>query len=725
MSDADLNPPTLTQEQGQEGSPSDGASSPEPTTTPAFQTSPATVKRRQRHLLERLRRSVSRQPHDIGEGMDKVVFGVAATATIAFVVWGFVDPHGLGRVSKWALGGTISNFGWLFVLSSTLFVVFIVFVAASRFGKIPLGGDAEEPEYSTGSWVSMMFATGMGIGLIFYGVGEPLYFYMSPPPDTVDPQTAKAASTAMGTALFHWTIYPWAMYALVGLGMAYGTYRLGRSQLFSAMFTSLFGRQAIDGVGGRIINILAIVATLFGSACSLGLGALQIGGGMVSTNLVDKVSSGMLVAIIAVLTACFVASAISGIEKGIQWLSNINMVLAVLLAIIVFVGGPTLFILNIIPSAIGDFIDELPAMASRTAAVGNKDMSEWLSSWTIFYWAWWISWTPFVGMFIARISRGRTLREFVFGVMFIPLGFIFAWFSIFGNSGIFHAATDPALAKTAIETPAMGLFALFEHYAHPAIWSSVSVIIGLIFFVTSADSGALVLANLSSKGLSSGDDAPIWLRLFWAAATGLITLGLLFSGGFSALQSVSVAAGLPFSLVLFIYMVAMAYSLRQEGNRRKASTFDMAPPALNPQHSWRDRLNRILNFPTRKAVLRFMAGTLEPAMQDVCAELNKQGVQTTVIRNEEDQSLTFEVLHGEEVDFLYQVKPVSALMPVFAMSQASNLESDKHHERYWRAEVFLREGSQEYDLVGYTREQIIGDILNQYERHMQFLHLER
>ena len=316
MSDEDLTPPTMTQEQ--ENSPQEKVPSQDTTPTPAFHTSPATVKRRQRHLLERLRRSVSRQPHDTGEGMDKVVFGIAASATIAFVAWGFIDPHGLGRISKRALGGTISNFGWLFVLSSTLFVVFIIFVAASRFGKIPLGGDAEEPEYSTSSWVSMMFATGMGIGLIFYGVGEPLYFYMSPPPDTVDPQTAKAASTAMGTALFHWTIYPWAMYALVGLGMAYGTYRLGRSQLFSAMFTSLFGRQAIDGIGGRIINILAIVATLFGSACSLGLGALQIGGGMVSTNLVDKVNSGMLVAIIAVLTACFVASAISGIGRGIQ-----------------------------------------------------------------------------------------------------------------------------------------------------------------------------------------------------------------------------------------------------------------------------------------------------------------------------------------------------------------------------------------------------------------------
>ena len=232
MSEEDLNPPTMTRRPEQEGSPQEKELSQAVTVTPAFLTSRATVKRRQRHLLERLRRSVSRQTHDTVEGMDKVVFGVAATATLAFVAWGFIDRHGLGRVSKWALSRTISNFGWLFVLSSTLFVVFIIFVAASRFGSIPLGGDAEEPEYSTGSWVSMMFATGMGIGLIFYGVGEPLYFYMSPPPNTVDPQTAKAASTAMGTALFHWTIYPWAMYALVGLGMAYGTYRLGRSQLF-------------------------------------------------------------------------------------------------------------------------------------------------------------------------------------------------------------------------------------------------------------------------------------------------------------------------------------------------------------------------------------------------------------------------------------------------------------------------------------------------------------
>ena len=583
MSEEDLNPPTMTRRPEQEGSPQEKELSQAVTVTPAFLTSRATVKRRQRHLLERLRRSVSRQTHDTVEGMDKVVFGVAATATLAFVAWGFIDRHGLGRVSKWALSRTISNFGWLFVLSSTLFVVFIIFVAASRFGSIPLGGDAEEPEYSTGSWVSMMFATGMGIGLIFYGVGEPLYFYMSPPPNTVDPQTAKAASTAMGTALFHWTIYPWAMYALVGLGMAYGTYRLGRSQLFSAMFTSLFGRQAIDGIGGRIINILAIVATLFGSACSLGLGALQIGGGMESTNLVHKSSPGMLVAIIAVLTACFVASAISGIEKGIQWLSNINMVLAVLLAIIVFVGGPTLFILNIIPSAIGDFINELPAMASRTAAVGNQDMSDWLSSWTIFYWAWWISWTPFVGMFIARISRGRTIRQFVSGVMFVPSVVSLIWFAIFGGGAIGlqeraeHAGrtADALVHLKGDGTPDLNfdtiLFDLLNampvHKVVLVVLMVLAVVLVAIFFVTGADSASIVMGGLSENGAIEPSRFTV---VFWGVATGAVASAMLLAGGndpeevLTGLRDITIVSALPFVIVMLLLCVSLYKDLNND-----------------------------------------------------------------------------------------------------------------------------------------------------------------
>ena len=652
----------------------------------------------------------------------RIVFTVSALLTLALIGFTLAFPGISEKVLGHALAWVSDRFGWYYMLIVAAYGIFSLYVGMSKYGDIKLGQDHEKPDFPYLAWAAMLFSAGIGIDLLFFGVSEPLTHYLTPV--TGQGGTPLAARAALAQTFLHWGLHGWGIYALIGMALAYFAYRHNLPLALRSALVPVFGQKRADGWLGHSVDIFGVVCTLLGLATSLGIGVLQANAGLAHVFGIETTKFTQAV-IIIIVTVTAAASAMSGVDKGVRRLSEFNMLTAILLVIALLFSGPTQFLLNAMVQNIGDYFEMLPVKTFETYAYEGAKGATWKSTWTIFFWAWWVAWAPFVGLFIARISRGRTLREFVFGVMFIPLGFIFAWFSIFGNSGIFHAATDPALAKTAIESPAMGLFALFEHYAHPAIWSSVSVIIGLIFFVTSADSGALVLANLSSKGLSSGDDAPIWLRLFWAAATGLITLGLLFSGGFSALQSVSVAAGLPFSLVLFIYMVAMAYSLRQEGNRRKASTFDMAPPALNPQHSWRDRLNRILNFPTRKAVLRFMAGTLEPAMQDVCAELNKQGVQTTVIRNEEDQSLTFEVLHGEEVDFLYQVKPVSALMPVFAMNQASNLESDKHHERYWRAEVFLREGSQEYDLVGYTREQIIGDILNQYERHMQFLHLER
>lgn len=552
------------------------------TATAAFETSPVSAHRRQRHMIDRLRSSLTRQAPQPREGMDKVVFGVASILTIGFVAWGFLGTHSLSRVSSAALDGTIRNFGWLFVVSASLFVVFVIFIAMSRFGQIPLGGDAEEPEYRTSSWISMMFATGMGIGLIFYGVGEPLWFYMSPPPGTVDAQTAEAAATAMGTALFHWTIYPWAMYALVGLGMAYSTYRLGRSQLFSAMFTSLFGRAAVDGIGGRIINILAIVATLFGSACSLGLGALQIGGGLAAANLVDRVGSGLLVGIIAVLTACFVASAISGIERGIQWLSNINMVLAVLLAIIVFLGGPTLFILNIIPSAVGDFISELPEMASRTSAVGDEDMATWLATWTVFYWAWWISWTPFVGMFIARISRGRTVRQFVTGVMFIPSVVSLIWFAIFGGGAIgLQERAERAQNVAGMLVHGDGentdldfdkiLFQLLDALPVPhvvlIILMALAVVLVAIFFVTGADSASIVMGGLSENG---AEEPSRFTVVFWGVATGAVSAAMLLAGGdapaevLTGLRNITIVSALPFVIVMLLLCVSIYKDLSND-----------------------------------------------------------------------------------------------------------------------------------------------------------------
>ena len=530
-----------------------------------------------RRARPRRRRGTQTSP-----GTDWVVFGSAGAIALGFIVWGIVSASSLGTVAEKALGGVLENFSWLYVIAATVFTLFVLVVAFSRFGRIPLGKDGETPQFRTASWISMMFATGMGIGLMFNGVAEPLYFYMSPPPGTVEGQTPEAATTAMGTALFHWTLYPWAMYAIVGLGMAYGTYRLGRSQLFSSMFTPLFGERATRGAGGKVINILAILATLFGSACSLGLGALQIGGGFTSSGLMEDVTSPVLVLIIAFLTACFVASAVSGIERGIQYLSNINMVLAVVLAVIVFIGGPTLFILNIIPNAVGGFIADLPQMASRTASSGDESLAEWMSSYTIFYWAWWVSWSPFVGLFIGRISRGRTIRQFVVGVLLVPSVVSLLWFSVFGGGaiglqeraeraqdtggmlaqlvdGVPDIVTDSILFELLQSLPVGGVIAM--------ILIALSVVLVAIFFVTGADSASIVMGGLSEHGAEEPSRRSV---IFWGVATGAVAAIMLLAGGsdrtaaLNGLQNITIVSSLPFVLVMLLLCVAIWKDLSKD-----------------------------------------------------------------------------------------------------------------------------------------------------------------
>lgn len=515
-------------------------------------------------------------------GTDYWVFGIAGILTLAFIVWGFASPTGLGNTAAHALDWVITNTGWVFVIAATVFTIFALVVASKSFGRIPLGKDGEKPQFSTVSWISMMFATGMGIGLVFYGVGEPLFFYMSPPPGTVDGQTAAAVGTAMGTTLFHWTLFPWAMYAIVGLGMAYGTYRLGRPQLFSTMFTSIFGERAVNGWGGKTINILAILATLFGSACSLGLGALQIGGGIQSAGILPNVGSVALVLIIAILTALFVASAVSGIERGIQWLSNINMVLAVVLAIIVFVGGPTLFILNLIPNAVGSFISDLPAMASRTASSGDGAMATWLSSWTIFYWAWWVSWTPFVGLFIARISRGRTIRQFVTGVLLVPSTITLLWFAIFGGGaiGLQERAermgnASGGMARMVDGAPDIDfdsvLFQLLNSLPFPAWFTTALVVLTVvliaIFFVTGADSASIVMGALSERGAEEPSKKSV---IFWGVSVGAVAAVMLLAGGdhpataLNGLKNITIVSALPFVIVMLLLCAAIWKDLNKD-----------------------------------------------------------------------------------------------------------------------------------------------------------------
>ena len=487
--------------------------------------------------------------------LDKIVFGVTAAIAIGFVVWGFVSTETLGSASASGLDWVVHNMGWLFALVASGFVVFVIWLAASKFGRIPLGRDDEQPEFRTVSWIAMMFSAGMGIGLMFYGVSEPVSHFVTPPPGTGAAGNPEAVQTAMATTLFHWTLHPWAIYAVVGLAVAYGVFRRGRSLLISSAFAPLLGERRTAGPAGRVIDILAIFATLFGSAASLGLGALQIGSGLEIVAGLDSTGNGILVAIITVLTLCFILSAVSGVSKGIQWLSNTNMVLAVVLAVFVFVVGPTVFILNLVPTAVGSYFQDLAMMSARTDAAGGDAMQTWLSGWTIFYWAWWVSWTPFVGMFIARISRGRTIRQFVTGVLLVPSLVSLVWFAVFGGAGIFTQRSGTDLAGA--ETPEATLFSMLDTMPWATVTSILVMLLVAIFFVSGADAASIVMGTLSERGTLVPSRPTV---IFWGAATGAVAAVMLVVGGadaLSGLQNITIVAALPFLLV----MVGLAFSL--------------------------------------------------------------------------------------------------------------------------------------------------------------------
>jgi len=506
-------------------------------------------------------------PADRSSGVDWLVFGVTAVASVAFVVWGIADRMSLAGQAADGKEWVIAKGGWLFVLLASVFVVFVLWIAASRYGKIPLGRDDEKPEFRTSSWIAMMFSAGMGIGLMFWGVAEPLTHYVSETPVVPDPESNEAMRTAMATTLFHWTLHPWAIYAVVGLAIAYGTFRKGRSQLISQAFRPLLGRHA-DGLGGRAIDMMAIFATLFGSAASLGFGALQIGAGMEFNGWIDSVSKAGLVLVITVLTLAFLLSAVSGVERGIQWLSNINMVLAIALAAFVFIVGPTLLMLNLVPTSIGDYLATLPEMASRTDASGGAVMAGWLSGWTIFYWAWWISWTPFVGMFIARISRGRTIRQFVTGVLLVPSVVSLVWFAIFGGAGIHQQSDTGDLTESdGVVNSNFALFHLLDHYPIASITAVLVMILVGIFFVSGADAASIVMGTLSERG---SIEPSKWIVIFWGAATGAVAAIMLIIAdpgdptALTGLQDLTTVVALPFAIVMGAMCVSLYKDLRSD-----------------------------------------------------------------------------------------------------------------------------------------------------------------
>lgn len=488
--------------------------------------------------------------------LDRPVFYTSLAVVLALVTLGVLFPSGFAAITSSVLDGLVTNFSWAFVLAATGFVAFALFLAFSRYGRIRLGKDDEAPAYSRLSWIAMMFSAGMGIGLMFYGVTEPISHYLTPPVAGVEPGSDAAARQAMNYTLFHWSLHPWAIYAVVGLALAYSAFRKGRGTGFSAAFAPLFGGRT-DIKALRVIDVFAIFATLFGSATSLGLGVVQINGGLTEVFGVQS-SIWVQIGLIVLLTLCFVLSAVSGISRGIKWLSNGNMIAALVLLLFLFVVGPTVFILELIPASAGSYLAALPQMATRTGAFGGED---WLAGWTIFYWAWWVSWTPFVGSFLAKISRGRTIREFIVGVVAVPSAVSLLWFGVWGGTAITAQNNGTDIAAATEESQESAMFTLLAEYPLASAASILVVILVAVFFISGADAASIVLGSLSSYG---AEHPRRWLVILWGSLTGAVAAVLLFIGSLEALQTLTIIAAAPFVLIMVALCVALMMDLRND-----------------------------------------------------------------------------------------------------------------------------------------------------------------
>ncbi|HHM8790136.1 TPA: choline BCCT transporter BetT, partial [Pseudomonas aeruginosa] len=649
-----------------------------------------------------------------------VFYGAAILILLfAAVVIGFPQ-----RAGEWLLAAQTwasQTVGWYYLLAMTLYLIFVVVTALSGYGKIKLGADHDEPEFSYLSWAGMLFAAGISITLFFFCVSEPLTHFLQPPQGEAG--TQEAARQAMELLFLHWGLHGWGVFALVAMALAYFAYRHNLPLALRSALYPLIGKR-INGPIGYTVDCFGIIATVFGLGADMGFGVLQLNSGLDYLYAIPHTHAVQMVLIVLMMGAA-ISVAVSGVDKGIRILSDINMLLACSLLLFVLFAGPTQHLLNTLVQNVGDYLGHLPGKSFDLYAYGGP--SDWLGSWTVFYWAWWIAWAPFVGLFIARISRGRTIREFVFGVLFIPLGFTLAWMSIFGNSALEQALGGAnELGRVAIEQPSMALYQMLQNYPWSRAVITVTVLVSFVFFVTSADSGTVVLSTLSAHGGSADDDGPKWLRVFWGSVTALVTGGLLFAGSIDALKSAVVLTSLPFSLILLLMMWGLHKAFYMESQRQRARSHSLAPlMSGNGKRSggWKRRLSQAVHFPSRDEVYRFMNDVVRPAISEVSEVFREKGLAVDAQLDPGNASLSLEIGHGEQHRFLYQVLMRGYFTPSFARAGMGGLHLK--NRRYFRAEVHLAEGSQDYDLMGYTKEQIINDMLDQYERHLQFLHLVR
>ncbi len=617
----------------------------------------------------------------------------------------------------------VTNASWFYVLTVGIILTTCLYLAMSRYGAIKLGPDHSKPDYKNLSWFAMLFSTGMGIGLMFFGVAEPVMHYLNPPVGT--PETIEAAKEAMKLTFFHWGLHAWGIYAIVGLILAYFSYRHHLPLTLRSALYPLIGDK-IYGGWGHAVDIFAIVGTLFGVATSLGFGVLQINAGLHYLFGIE-ISTNIQITIIILTTCLATLSVATGLDKGIKFLSEINLYLAIFLLLFVLICGPTIYLLQAYVQNIGSY---LSGIVNKTFNLYAYKPTDWLGGWTILYWGWWVSWSPFVGIFIARISRGRTIREFLLGAVLIPAGFTLFWITIFGNSAVYMIYQEgiSEIGSVINTDSSLALFVFLEQLPFTQIISTVSILMIVVFFVTSADSGALVIDMIASGGKRK---TPIWQRVFWSTGIGIIAIVLLKADGLSALQTATIAAALPFSLILLISIYGLLKALKADQIKREIR--NNAQVYLQPianSGGWQKRLQNLVIYPDRNDAVSFIKETVWPAFQEVANELNKQGIKSKLTQIDDIQ-IKLEVEHGSYDNFIYAVKAKHYIKPQFVnildnnetLEDTSDDISDNlnDEQKYFRVEVYLDDGGKGHDIMGYTKDNISNDMIDQYSSHVYFI----
>ncbi|TMM46469.1 BCCT family transporter [Colwellia ponticola] len=641
--------------------------------------------------------------------LNKNVFFSASSIIIALLLYTALLPKQAQSLFNLIQSNIIENGSWFYVLTVAFIFFFVAFLGLSRYGDIRLGPDHSTPDYSLGSWISMLFAAGMGIGLMFFGVAEPLMHYLSPP--TAQTGTVEAVREAMKMTFFHWGLHAWAIYAVVALVLAYFSYRHNLPLTLRSALYPLIGDRIYQWPG-HIVDVFAVVSTVFGVATSLGLGASQVNAGFGYLFGIEVSTTNQII-IMCVITGLAVISVATGLDKGIKILSETNMALAIILLLLIFVLGPTVFLLQAYLQNIGDYLADIVHNTFNLFAYKKTD---WIGGWTIFYWGWWLAWAPFVGLFIARISRGRTIREFIIGVMLIPTVFTLFWMTIFGNSAIdlVHSQGVVELGEMVSKDSSVALFVFLENFPLTSVLSFFSVLMIIIFFVTSCDSGAMVVDMLCSHG---SNNTPLWQRVYWAVGIGIVAGILLLVGGLSALQTMTIASALPFTVVLLLAIVGLIKALKVEGFKQESQLITPIPHSGGDNNdSWQNRLKNVVDFPNKSNVNKFISKIVTPALDSVAKELRENDINVEISDN---NGLSLVIDHGEDQAFVYRVLARKYSQPDYA-----NEENDDE-QSYYRAEVHLVEGGQDYDIMGWSKTAVINDIIDQYHKHLHFLHLLR